>query len=161
MLNQLRFIKRLMYSLKRRYGVTVRFLKYTAYAVDPQTGTVTSTVANKLVRRAIAQPNTADRTFFYDLTMIASNKNFIYGAITDRNQRKLVIDREDVRDWQVEVGQWFLLDGKRYEVSEVIDYQDQRCYFITGVGTENGPSDSEISASVSQGVSLTQEAANE
>lgn len=130
MSNQLRFISQVIYKLKRRYGLPVQLLKRTSTTVDIETGRKTIVKAFMNLRRAIVLPSRMHREFFYDLAFIAAAKNFTYGAHLDPEERRFIIDRKDLRGWEIEVGQWLVYQNRRYDIKEVSDFEDDRAYYV-------------------------------
>jgi len=130
MSNQLRFISTVIYRLKRRFGVPVQLVKRTSTSVDLETGRKAVVKAFINVRRAIVLPSRQFREFYYDLAFIASAKNFTYGGHLDPDERRFIIDRKDLRGWEIEVGQWLVHQCRRYDVKEVSDFEDDRAYYV-------------------------------
>lgn len=165
-MNRLVFIKRAMYRMKRRYGSKIRLLDRVSVVTDRATGVRTTDVDDLIVNRAIMLPNTLHREFFYDLTFIASNKNFTYGGHVGTTERRMILDRKDLRKadgspWIVEVGQWFLYGGRRYEVKEVNEFEEAYAYMVTGKAVDGAPSDSQINVEVTSEAELDQQAEGE
>lgn len=163
MINRLRMIRQVMYRMKFRYGCKVRLLRRTNVSVDRATGDKTMTIEGLYIRRALVLPNTVHREFFYDLAFIASNKNFTYGGQVGTAERRVVFDKKSLRIsagvyWTLEVGQWFLSEGKRYEVKEISQFEEAEAWLVTGKQSLGEPSDSEIDVAISSAVNLTQDA---
>ena len=130
-MNQLRFISRVVYRLKRRYGSIVDFYYRTSSTVNLETGQKTVVKDFFRVNRAIVLPSDIHREFRYDLTFIATNKNFTYGGHFDTSQRRIIVDRKDVPlGRELEVGQYCIYDGRRYELKQVEEFEERTSYFI-------------------------------
>lgn len=132
-MSRYRFITQVLYRLKRRYGQVVDIVHRTSSTTNLETGVKTVVRDSHRVNRAIVLPSLIHREFVYDLTFIATNKNFTYGGHFDTTQRRLIIDRKDLpSDFEIKVGYYFISDGKRYEVKQVEEFEERRAYGIIG-----------------------------
>lgn len=128
-MNDDRFIKSVLYTLKRAYGIPANLVWRTGQTVDLETGVITVTHDSVKVDRAIVLPFSRDRDFAYDLTFIASNKNFTYGGLFDKNRRKVYVDKDDLpSDFEIKLGYYFVIQGKRFDVKVVDDYGNGLAY---------------------------------
>jgi hypothetical protein len=83
------------------------------------------------IRRAVFLPAKALRDFSYDLSFIAANKNFTYGGFYDHRNRRILVDRRDiVADWPVDLNMHVLHRGKRWEIKNIFEYEDEECLVI-------------------------------
>lgn len=124
-MNNLRFIRDAIYALKQEFGLPVNIVWRSSSEIDLETGRKTVTQDSKTVNRAIVLPATTQRDFVYDLTFIASNKNFTYGGLFDKHRRKVFIDRQDLPpDFEIKLGYILIIAGKHYDVKGVDDYVD-------------------------------------
>lgn len=163
MINRLRIIRQVMYRMKLRYGSRVRLLRRTNVSIDRETGDKTMTIEGLYIRRALVLPNTVHREFYYDLAFIASNKNFTYGGHVGTAERRVVFDKKSLRlgansYWTLEVGQWFLSEGQRYEIKEISQFEEAEAWLVTGKQSLNEASDSVITEAISSAIDLTQDA---
>jgi hypothetical protein len=130
-MNQLRFVRDVIYRLKRNYGLPADFYKLASSSVDRATGKKTTVRLKASVARVIALPSRNQREFYYDLTFIASNKNFTYGGFVDTDERRFVVDRRDLRHKEfsiLEVGQYMVYKEQRFDIKEVAEFEDSNCY---------------------------------
>lgn len=114
----LSFIRQTLYKLKQDYGFPVDIYRVTSTGVDQSTGRRTQTRTKYPVKKAIVLPNALARKFSYDLSFIAANKNFTYGAWYDINTRICIIDSLDIpKGFQFVIDSDYLMfEGSRYEV---------------------------------------------
>jgi len=94
--NDLRYIKQVMYRLKQRYGRPCDVYKWLSESVNPDTGAIVKAVRKYSLRKAIMMPTKTERSFAYDLSYVAANKNFTYGGTFDKSSRYFLIDSEDI-----------------------------------------------------------------
>jgi hypothetical protein len=119
-MNSLRFIKNVLYTLKREYGFAINIVWKVSDAPNYRTGKRNVAQDSVSVDRAIVLPASTQRDFVYDLTFIASNKNFTYGGLFDKNRRRVFIDKSDLpTDFEIKIGYYLIIKGKRFEVKEV------------------------------------------
>jgi len=158
-MNQLAFIKRIIYRLKRRYGSPINICWRTSSTVDRATGQKTVTKRGLRVERIIVLPSVIHREFSYDLAYIAAAKNFTYGGFFDTSERRFIVDTRDLpTDFEIKVGYWFVYDGKRYDVKQVERFEENRAFFITGKQSEANDLENVIEVSIVHEISLTNEA---
>jgi hypothetical protein len=92
-MNNVRFIKQILYQLKKDYPVKVDFYSIDSEIVDPKTGHKTITKSKVSVRRAIAFPVKTTITFNKEHAYVISNRNFSYGTYLDTDAKRIVIDK--------------------------------------------------------------------
>lgn len=118
-----RFTKGALYELKRRYGRQVNIIWPAGTpTVDRATGVKSTPLDSLQVNRAIVLPVSLDRAFNYDLTYIATNKNFTYGGHFDRRKVRVVLDQADIGNLDPQVGWHFAFDRKRYDFEVIESY---------------------------------------
>ena len=127
---QTRFIRKALYSLKRQYGFEITLHKKLSEVLNFEDGTTTHIVQTQKIRRAIILPDAQQRKFEYDLAFIAAAKNFTYGGFYDTSLRRIIIDRQDVGDFKIELGDYFIWDEGRWEIAKVGEYELQTGYLL-------------------------------
>lgn len=156
-MNQLRFIRDVTYRLKRNYGLPADFYKLASSVVDRATGKKATDRLKVHVARIIALPSRNQREFYYDLSFIASNKNFTYGGFVDTDERKFIVDRRDLARKAfsiLEVGQYMVYKGQRFDIKEVAEFEDSYTYGLICKQTIAADPDLVISVSASNGLNL-------
>lgn len=133
-----RFIAKVLYRLKRRYGAKVTFVRDTE-TLNTKTGKKTVSKATWDFRFAIILPNAHSQKFVYDLSYIAGNKNFTMGAILDTGHRKLILDAKDAGTYEPQLRDYFTYDNERWVVTNVQTFELNTGYMITGQRTEGSP----------------------
>lgn len=120
----LAFIRKVLYQLKKDYGVAINVNFRTSSTINPQTLIKTVVQDSFAIRRAIILPSNMERSFVYSLPMIASNKNFTYGALFDSDRRRIMIDAKDIpAGITLDNDMWLVFDGKRYDFEEIHEYE--------------------------------------
>lgn len=89
----------------------------------------------------IVLPSVQSTKFVYDLSFIASNKNFTMGGFFDTSKRKLILDAKDatIEDYEPQQRHYFTLDGKRWEVTEVHKFEFNTGWLIVGTEVTGAP----------------------
>lgn len=136
---QTRFIKRVLYTLKKGYGFPITFYKIVSEGYDLETGKRTPDIEYKKIKRAIILPATAMSKFEYDLAYIAAAKNFTYGGLYGTATRKIIIDARDLDGFEIKTKDYFIWDEKRWEVAQVTDLEYQTAFLIVGKMVEGSP----------------------
>lgn len=120
-----RFIKNVIYKLKKDYGVSLKYITISQSEVNFDTGqrNIIKSVCEFI---AVALPKTLTRKFIQDIGYLAANKNFTYGALNDYNDIKFIIDRDDLpSELNLEIDGYVIYNGKRYEKIqfEIIEHE--------------------------------------
>lgn len=157
-MSQLRFIRKVLYQLKRRYGNPVNLIKIVSETDNLETGARTQVKENLLVDRAIILPSTIKREVFYDRAYLTGNKEFTYGASNDTDTRTFIFDRDDLGSWIITIGQILIYSGKRYDVREVQEFEENTGYVVLAKESENVPLGNVISISIFDDLLLDDEA---
>lgn len=131
MKNNLRQIELVLYRLKREYGLPVILRKPTRNENDIQTGKITREYSVCKIRKAICLPADLMRTFIYDLTYVAANKNFAYGGLFDKTVKIFILDKKDIK-----------IDGAKVSVTmdDHIVYKTKKFDMVAIDETEDGTS---------------------
>lgn len=117
--NRLRQIRHIIYALKRAYGVRVIVLKPDdAGTYNLKTGQVLRTYTERIVRKCIVLTGREVRKFVYDLSYIAANKNFTYGGFFDINERLMIIDKKDLKDFVIDLNCIVTYNSRPYKIKE-------------------------------------------
>lgn len=88
-----REIRGILYSLKRRFGVPVDYYQVTTGTPNVETGERGADVRDKTAfRRVPVFHVTSSLRFEYDLSFIAANKNFTYGALFEVGDAVFLFD---------------------------------------------------------------------
>lgn len=136
-MNQLKFIRNVLYRMKRRYGLPANLIKIISEAVNLETGVKTLTRDSLQISRVIILPSTLKREFFYDLAFITGNKDFTYGGSALTDSRKFIIDQQDLGAWGIKVGDGIIYNEKRYTVQEIDEFENRLGYVVTAKEAES------------------------
>jgi hypothetical protein len=156
---QTRFIRKILYTLKRGYGFDLTFHKKTSETKALETGDLTTATTIKRVRRAIVLPDELQHKFEYDLAFIAAAKNFTYGGLYETSLRRLIIDRQDLGDYTIELGDYFIWGERRWEVAKVAEFELQTGFMVWGKMVEGTTRYQVSEISLESALTLTQEVA--
>jgi hypothetical protein len=112
--------RKILYGLKRLFGVAITIAPKSTPSVNYQTGVQTlSSETSTTIRKAILGPAEWVETFAYDLTYIAAQRNFTYGGFFDQREMTIIIDLRDLSDYgDVEDDDVVTYDGDTYRVSD-------------------------------------------
>jgi hypothetical protein len=158
-MNRLSFIRKVLYRLKRRYGSPVDVVWTLSSTVNRETG-LKDLVHNFVrVQRMIVLPALIHREFFYDLTFIASNKNFTYGGHIDTTQRRFIVDSRDLPvDFEINPDKWFVYDGVRYNVKSAERFEENHGWLVVAKEDKAADASKHLSQALQTEISLTSEA---
>lgn len=118
--NLLRQIRVILYRLKRQYGLKVTYTrKASPDTYDLKTGEVTRDPEVLTIRRAPVLPAREIKRFAYDLSYIAANKNFTYGALYTTKTRAVIIEKRDLpKGFAASTDDTISFEGQTYEIKE-------------------------------------------
>jgi len=140
--NSLDFIMTLIYQLKREYGGPVTIQRRTANTVDLETGKKTQTKDAVHISRVIILPTRLIRKFDYDLTYIASNKNFTYGGFYDTDHREFIFDARDLPNgFAFNLDDALIFKHIRYELKEVSIFEFDAAYTVIAKRIKDAPAE--------------------
>jgi len=115
-MNNVRQIRRVIYSLKKTLGFPVSILVLASIDQDLQTGEIDHSDRVINIRRAVIATAKEVRDFAYDLSFIAANKNFTYGGFFDISQRIMILDGKDLpSDYSPSINDRCVYDNHRWE----------------------------------------------
>jgi hypothetical protein len=127
-----------MYALKRRYGGEVIFHR-DEEDLDLRTGKKTVDKVTQRVKRAIILPNTQLQKFVYDLSFIATNKNFTMGGVFDTGKRRIIVDARDLGTYVPENRDYFTFENRRWNVIEASEFEFGVGYIVVGQEVKGAP----------------------
>lgn len=130
-----RRIRQTIYKLKRLYGATISVYSQGDKTVDTRTGEITWTGREvHTVNRAIILPVKIERQQVQTISMISSDKQFVYGGTYDRGARWFYIDPQDLpTNHEIKMDDWIVYNGKKYEIKTVKDNEFDSLWEVLGV----------------------------
>jgi len=119
-MSNLREIRKIIYRLKRQYGLPVTIKRPDELTYDLKTGATVKTFTEYNLKKVPVLPTKLLRDFAYDLSYIAANKNFTYGGYYDKDTRAIIIDKRDLPSgFFLTINDYVVFDGNQYNVKEV------------------------------------------
>lgn len=119
-MNQLRFIRETIYSLKREYGVPADLYTIVATTTDLETGTRESDKRVFRIKRAILLPK---RLYTDVITLVGGGQALHHGALTDKSERVVIIDAKDYpKDYTPKPEDYVVINTTRFNVVEATDF---------------------------------------
>jgi hypothetical protein len=134
-MSQINFIRQVVYSLKRRYGVPVELHQILGSEVDLATGEKTINQAIHKVKRAILLPRQFGRA---DASILGEMSNRFIGLLVS-NRRTIIIDMRDYpASYELGANDYVIISGCRYNLNavEFFDYRLAAILTVTEVDGE-------------------------
>lgn len=154
-----------VYTLKRARGQAVTLCRTVNNDTDFTTGRNSEDLRKIHIRRGVFLPSRGLRDFAYDLSFIAANKNFTYGGFFDKKMRRLLLDVRDIRredaSWPIDQDMHVVFKGKRWEVKELFEYEDEECLVLLLEQWTGAPLLDQHTASASEDLTMTEGAEGE
>jgi len=127
----IQFIRRNIRMLKKDYGNPITVYRMGAATTNHTTGVKTVTRESKYIKRAIVLPSRIRPEVIQSISLISSNKKVVSGGSFEAGKRTFIIDRSDVEsDWIVTVQDWIVYDGKRFDITQVDEYEYKTAWLI-------------------------------
>lgn len=133
-----RRIQAVIYKLKRLYGGEIFLYRNGDPVTDLTTGVKTWTDRTVLrINRAIILPVTLTKEQIQSISLISSDKKFVYGGTHVRGARRFYVDRRDLPSgYEIESDDFIVYDDKQYQIKNLQDTEFDAMYEILGVAVE-------------------------
>lgn len=122
--NNLREIRNTIYRLKRSYGKVVYLRKPDTNTTDRATGAITRTYQVIRINKGVVLPIDSVKSFVYDLTYVAANKNFTYGGFFDKKTTFILVEKIDLCGQLIDQSiDHFVIGTQRFEISKSEEFE--------------------------------------
>lgn len=125
--NRLRFIKRVIYSLKRQYGGPVDVYQNVIGPTNYETGQRSVTKNKWSIRQAIRLPRDIMRDALFDQL---GNRVFAYGNMVQLADRTIIIDWRDLPTMIGDDNWYVIIDGHHYEIVRAEAFDNNAALFV-------------------------------
>lgn len=126
MIDRNRDFRRTLYLLKRRRGEPINITQTTGKTFDAESGEQSLVTVTCRVKRAVPLPNVADRAFYQDLSYVAHNRDFTYGGIVDKAERRFLVEDSDLyigsEPFRPKVGDRITFKDRRWDIYQVNEF---------------------------------------
>jgi hypothetical protein len=154
-MNQLSYVRDVLYQLKRDYGFPIDIYQKTETKVDFITGRKLTERKKYHIHKAIVLPTVLIRK--YSQILYREQKDMKYGGYYDVSARMVIIDRRDLPKTVVlTIDDYALYDQGRYEFKSVDELEHRQGYVLMIQETKGTLPREVLTASVSQLLSLSQ-----
>lgn len=127
--NKLRFVRRTLYRLKRRFGVPATLYRLTVSPPDRVTGNTGSTISPFYVDKMIFLPEKTLNKFMYGASV---GSNIARGASFQIGDREIIIDARDLpKDFVVGTEDYVVIDNKHYEMVNIVKFETNAGWYLT------------------------------
>ncbi len=118
-----REIRRIIYTLSRKWGKPGTVYR-SVETLNTKTGVKSSVVSDtQSVSRLIILPRKMVTDFSYDLSFIASNKEFTYGGFYGKTQSLVLIDSNLMGSYVIQEKDNLTIQGSKYVIDD-LDFYD-------------------------------------
>lgn len=126
--------KAVIYKLKRLYGGCINLYRQGDPVTDIKTGNTTWPGRQVItIKKSIILPVRIDRTQTRTISIISSDKAFVYGGLYDKALRWFYIDPRDLpKDYEIKSDDWITYEGKKYEIKSIKDNEFDSLWEILG-----------------------------
>lgn len=116
-----RLFRQMIKIFKRQYGVPITFIRQIGSENDRETGARTPEYSSKKIAKALVLPYEVQRTFIYDLSYIANNKDFTRGGFFDKTKITVIVEGKDLPS-QHDLSDMILIEDVVWEISGKSQY---------------------------------------
>jgi hypothetical protein len=111
--------KKVIYALKKERGVPIQIEHRYFYSPDYDTGKAVARYQYFHIQKAIVLRAEEAKDFVYDLSYIASSKNFTYGGYFEKDVRVILFDAKEI-EHAVTTEDYVIYDKKKWDVRNII-----------------------------------------
>lgn len=157
-MQNVQFIRDMLYSMKRDYGLPIRYGRIATQELNYNTGENVVVKHVYSIRKAVVITNTLNRRFVQDIAYLAANKNFTYGGLFDENSTFFIIDARDLpKNVTIEMDDFIFYEHGRYYVKKV-ERLAYNCGYIVSCLQHEGANPFDVQpAKVLQSLDIQQE----
>jgi len=128
-----RFIRRVLYSLKRQYGGRVDIYKLSDTETDYESGVKSYVRTMVTIRKCPVLPAKIQREAVQTISIISANKAFVYGGSYDAGTRTFIVDARDLPDdYEIVKDDWFIYNSRRYELKSILEFEQHTGWIVVG-----------------------------
>lgn len=118
------FAKKIIYTLKRRYGSLFRVVRLDSQTRDFQTGVVAPSYTVYSIAQMIEMPDSEHTLFNYDIAYVKAASNFTQGGFFDVKVRTLIFDKDDL-DITIRLTDYLVKDGRPLRIKNIANIENQ------------------------------------
>jgi len=127
----IQFIRRNIRMLKKDYGNPITVYSQAEATTNYETGVKSVSRESKYIKRAVVLPSRIRPEVIQSISLISANKKVVQGGAFEAGKRTFIIDRTDVdSDWVVTTQDWIVYDGKRFDITQVDEYEYKTAWLI-------------------------------
>lgn len=124
MANQLRFIRKVVYRLKKRYGLKTDYYIVGENVIDEQTGFGTLELTKISIKRVVRLPDIVARQYQH------------LGAF-DRSKKNFLLDSRDMPNgFEPNIEDYFVVGQTRYNIEDYTSLEFNQGFWLVGKATE-------------------------
>jgi hypothetical protein len=137
-----RLLRRIIYGLKWQYGFPADLYRDAQGEYDPGTGKRVVGLSKIHVDRMIVFPGLIHRDFFFSISVIRANSQFITGGDIELTDRQFIIDGRDLPlDYEIDINDYIVKwdSGKatKWDIKSVEEMEGGTGYFIVARRIDN------------------------
>lgn len=131
-------LRRIIYRLKWVYGFPADLYRETQGELDTESGQRVVTKSKIRIDRMIVMPGLIHRDFFFSISVIRANSQFITGGDIELSDRQFIIDGRDLPfDYRVDIDDYIIKEGEKWTFNKVEALEEGTGYFINARRLQN------------------------
>lgn len=129
-----KLIRKTVYRLKWLYGFPVDLYTETQGDYVPTTGRQPTTLSKIHIDRCIILPGLAHRDFFFSISVIRANSNFVTGGDVQVDDRQFIIDGRDLPvDKVIDIEHDYIIwDNQRWDIKSSTTLEESTGFYLVG-----------------------------
>ncbi len=131
MANNLVFLRRTLYQLKREYGFGGAIYRSTPGATNLETGEKSVVKARYGIDNCIVLPFKMESLGFYGSALLKAAREFSYGGFQDQDLKRVLIDANDLPvGFTIQPDDYFIYEHKKFEIVKIEELEQGLGYSL-------------------------------
>ncbi len=126
-------LRKVIYRLKWIYGRPADVYRDIPGEYDPRTGIRPLQKSKIHIDRMIVFPGLIQRDFFFSISLIRANSQFITGGDVALDDRQFIIDSKDLpKDYVIHDADYIIMNDQRWDLKTIEAIDEDTGYFLSG-----------------------------
>jgi hypothetical protein len=126
-------LRKVIYRLKWKFGRPADLYRDVPGTYDPRTGSRTVRQTKIHIDRMIIFPGLIQRDFFFSISVIRSNSQFVTGGDVALDDRQFIIDSNDLpKDYVIQDNDYIIMNDQRWDLKTIEKIDEDTGYFLSG-----------------------------
>jgi hypothetical protein len=126
-------LRRVIYRLKWKFGRPADLYRDVPGEYDPKTGQRPLQQSKIHIDRMIVFPGLIQRDFFFSISVIRANSQFVTGGDVALDDRQFIVDSKDLpKGYEIRDADYIVMDNQRWDLKTIEMIDEGTGYFLSG-----------------------------